>query len=58
MRKYWIYRGMKGLGFSKRVKDIILSTRQEAEDFCEEQDRLLPNAEHTVIEKHYGEEMD
>ena len=53
--KYWIYSALRGSGLGKkRLVGVIFTTRQEAVDYCEEQDRLLPNAEHTIIEKRYN----
>jgi hypothetical protein len=51
--KYWIYRGLRGGGFNSRLNGVIFDTREEAEKYVKEQDSLLPNAEHTIIEKHY-----
>ena len=51
--KYWIYRGLRGGGFSRRLTGVIFDNREEAEKYVKEQDSLLPNAEHTIIEKHY-----
>jgi len=55
--KYWIYRSLKGSGLGKRrVSGIIFDNLAEAEAFVEKQDALLPNAEHRIIEKRYGED--
>ena len=52
--RYWIYMGLRGAGFSKRMKGIIFDNLAEAEAFVKEQEAKLPNAECSIIKKTYG----
>lgn len=52
--KYWIYRALRGSGLGKkRVMGVIFDNREEAENYCEEKEAQYPNAEYSIIEKHY-----
>ena len=54
--RYWIYMGLKGGGFSKRMKGIIFDNLAEAEAFVKEQEAKFANAECSIIKKTYGDD--
>ena len=51
--RYWIYRGLKGGGFSRRVKGIIFTELEDAQAYVKEQSERSANSEYDIIEKIY-----